>query len=293
MAAGPLQRLIEEAGGKLADACELMFRTGLYRGGYLNSWLGARLRECGVTTWADLAITEQEDPGMSLPAGQRYRAVVYVSDITRGISARLPWDYQDYYGFTPGDQAVVDAVRATMSIPFFFEPVTVNAQAARLTLSDGHEVDWAPGKVTWVDGGMLMNFPISAFDRIDGRPPRWPTIGVKLSAEPGEQPAGPAVSNTVDEGLRCLETMMGEWDRYHVEQAAAARTIFVPNAGISATQFNLSPPQQQALFLNGARAATDFIIRCGQSRGVPRGGTSALPPPAAGAARATQPSPGK
>ena len=28
------------------------------------------------------------------------------------------------------------------------------------------------GAVTWVDGGMLENFPISAFDRIDGKPAR-------------------------------------------------------------------------------------------------------------------------
>ena len=27
---------------------------------------------------------------------------------------------------------------------------------------------------------MLSNFPIDIFDRTDGRPPRWPTFGVKL-----------------------------------------------------------------------------------------------------------------
>jgi len=26
------------------------------------------------------------------------------------------------------------------------------------------------GSVTWVDGGMLANFPIDAFDRVDGQP---------------------------------------------------------------------------------------------------------------------------
>jgi len=30
---------------------------------------------------------------------------------------------------------------------------------------------YAGGTVTWVDGGMLRNFPITAFDRIDGKPP--------------------------------------------------------------------------------------------------------------------------
>ena len=36
--------------------------------------------------------------------------------------------------------------------------------------------------MTWVDGGMLRNFPINAFDRVDGGAPRWPTIGIKLSS---------------------------------------------------------------------------------------------------------------
>ena len=35
-----------------------------------------------------------------------------------------------------------------------------------------------------VDGGMLSNFPIEVFDRTDGKPPRWPTFGIKLSAKP-------------------------------------------------------------------------------------------------------------
>jgi hypothetical protein len=31
------------------------------------------------------------------------------------------------------------------------------------------------GKVTWVDGGMLSNFPIAVFDRTDAQPGRSPT----------------------------------------------------------------------------------------------------------------------
>jgi NTE family protein len=266
----PVRHAFERLGGRLAEACELMFRTGLYSGDYLHTWLGARLRECGVTTWSDLAISMADDPEMSLPEGQRYRAVVHVSDITRGTAARLPWDYADYYGLTPGDQEVVASVRASMSIPFFFEPVCRDSRAAQVQLPDGGCVSWPGGTVTWVDGGMLMNFPIGAFDRVDGAPPRWPTIGIRLSAEPGPQAADKRVRNTVAEGLRCLQTMMGEWDRYHVDQDTADRTIFVSNGGITATQFDLSPEQQGALFLSGAQAATSFIIRHAETGHLPR-----------------------
>ena len=43
-------------------------------------------------------------------------------------------------------------------------------------------VTYSESSVTWVDGGLLSNFPVEVFDRSDGQPQRWPTIGIKLSA---------------------------------------------------------------------------------------------------------------
>jgi hypothetical protein len=58
--------------------------------------------------------------------------------------------------------------------------------------------------------------------------------------------------------------MMNEWDQYNIEATTAARTIFISNDGITATQFDLSQEQQEQLFKNGVAAATDFIIEMGQ-----------------------------
>ncbi|HLX48781.1 MAG TPA: patatin-like phospholipase family protein [Streptosporangiaceae bacterium] len=264
------QHAVKRILGPAAGAWELMLHSGLYSGGYLNTWLGARLAECGVRTWSDLAIGPDDDPGLSLPPECRYRAVVHVSDITRGMLARLPWDYDNYYGLPAGVQEVVAAVRASMSIPFFFVPVQTHTAQAKTKMDDGSVLPWSGGTVTWVDGGMLMNFPVDAFNRTDSESARWPTIGIKLSAQPGAQPPDRPVNGPLQEGLRCLKTMTGEWDRYHIEQFTAQRTIFVPNAGITATQFDLTPAQQQQLFLNGAQAATRFLIRWADAGGVPR-----------------------
>jgi len=271
MHTGTIQHAFERLGGRFADACELMFHTGLYGGDYLHTWLGAKLSDCGVTTWADLALSPDDDPEASLPDGQWYRAVVHVSDITRGRLARLPWDYQDFYGLDAAGQRVVDAVRASMSIPFFFVPARCETQRAQTPLPDGNVLSWPGGTVTWVDGGMLMNFPIGAFDRADGGAPRWPTIGIKLSAEPGPQPPDTQVHSALQEGYRCLRTMMSEWDRYHIDQETAQRTIFVRNGGITATQFDLDKQQQAMLFANGAKAATDFLIKWAEAGHLPRG----------------------
>jgi NTE family protein len=277
MQTGRVAHWIEDIGaiGKgLVGASELMRKMGLYSGDYLAEWLGPILADdLGVTTFKDLKISPADDPGMSLPAEHQYRVVVHTSDITRAELVRLPWDF-NYYGLERDNEQVVRAVRASMSIPFFFEPVIVQANPATVTIPGPgltRSVEhYGGGSVTWVDGGMLANFPIDAFDRVDSAPPRWPTIGIKLSAQALEMPKTVACHDTSQEAMRCLRTMMNEWDRYHVDQTTAARTIFVENLGLSATQFELTTQQQDELFLSGVRAATAFLIEMSAIGGVPR-----------------------
>ena len=143
----------------LGPLVSVTLENGIFEGEYLRTWLGGLLAERGVRTFGDLAdeaATRIED---------RYPLVVMATDITRGELIRLPWDYERY-GHDPDEQLVVDAVRASMAIPIFYEP-------ARLRAADGRVS-------TLVDGGVLSNFPIDVFDRVDGREPRWPTFGVTL-----------------------------------------------------------------------------------------------------------------
>ncbi len=223
------------AGEVLSSAEVLTHKMGVYDGTYLFTWLEPIMHDLGVHTFADLKITLEEDPGMSLPESHRYRLLVHTSDVTRGQLVRLPWDY-DHYGLHRDTQDVAHAVRASMSIPFFFEPVTVTALPAEVDVPSpgGGSVAtrYAGGTVTWVDGGMLRNFPIDAFDREDGGEPRWPTIGVKLSSLQTEYASTKAADSAFGEARGCLHTMMGEWDSYSVDAATAGRTIFVDNAGI-------------------------------------------------------------
>jgi NTE family protein len=280
MPEGPLRRFIgfvgRTPGTYLADTVILATRMGLYPGTYLKTWLEPILSTLGIETFEDLKITQEQDEGMSLPPERRYRLVVHTSDITRGQLVRLPWDY-DYYGVNRDEQSVVDAVRASMSIPFFFRPVKFTSEKASVPTprpgADTITERYAPGTVTWVDGGMLENFPIDAFDRVDGGKPRWPTIGIKLSKLQESYLATAACSTVFNEATRCIGTMMSEWDRYNIEETTAARTIFVDNAGITATQFKLTQADQDTLFLNGVEAATQFVIEMGDYGHVPRGAT--------------------
>lgn len=245
---------VRAALGGLADAEHLLLHMGLYDGDYLLDWLGGVLKDIGVTHFGDLRL---DDPGAdgNWTARQRYSLVVHVSDITRGKLVRLPWEYHEY-GLDADGERIIDAVRASMSIPFFFEPVRVRARAVSAGVAD---VTAAAGRVTWVDGGLLDNFPVDVFDRTDGAVSRWPTIGIKLSARQTSISGGHGTDNIAAEAIACLETVLDNAGRYYVTADKAARTIFVDNAGIKATDFNLTPGQRQKLYENGQQAAQRWL----------------------------------
>ena len=114
--------------GLVGKGASLLFEKGIYEGSYLRAFMNDQLNALGVETFADLRI---DDPGASPTDAKAYRLVVMTSDVTRARLVRLPWDYEQY-GLDPDEQRVADAVRASMSIPFFYEPV-------RLTDRDGQD----------------------------------------------------------------------------------------------------------------------------------------------------------
>jgi NTE family protein len=262
--------------GGLGAASGLMLHMGLYDGDYLIEWLGKVLAGIGVTYFSDLPL---DDPGAdkNLTASQLYTLVVHTSDITRGKIVRLPWDYPAY-GFQAGNQRVVDAVRASMAIPFFFEPVRFRAPAG--TIGDQ---DCDAGDVVWVDGGMLDNYPLDVFDRTDGAPSRWPTIGIKLSAQEVVVKGTAGDDNVASETMSCLRTLLDNADRYYVDSTKQPFTIFVDSDGISATDFHLSAQAQQTLFENGQSAARAWIA-AQSTPGPPGTPTGAVQATVAGAA---------
>jgi NTE family protein len=232
--------VLERATGRLGEGVEVLLHEGAHDGGYLYEWLGPVLEGVGVRTFDDLRI---EDPETSLPPQQSYALVVHTSDVSRKALVRLPWDYPRY-GYEGGKQKVVDAVRASMSFPFFFRPV---------------QLPTPEGTVTWVDGGLLSNFPITAFDRTDGRKPRWPTWGVKLSGLPQPGPDS-AVRTAPGLALASLRTLMADWNHYALEgEGVNQRTIFVDTSGIDALDFHLSTADHTKLFRSGRASARRFL----------------------------------
>lgn len=236
-------------GGKVVS---LLTERGIYEGEYLRSYLDELLGDRG-RTFGDLALPE--DPRSSLLPHQRYRLVVNVSDVSLGRLVRFPWDYERLYGLDPRRQSVADAVRASMSIPFFFEPAEL--VHAKPTV-EGGEV----ARSVLVDGGMLSNFPVDVFDTPTGRRPRWPTFGIKLSSRPGA--IGSTFPRDLDGPAQLARAMLGTLtsfhDAMHVDDPGVqARTIFVDTLGVRSTDFDLDEATRDALFASGRRAAEEFL----------------------------------
>lgn len=233
----------------LGPPLSVVLENGYSEGRRFAEWLGRELAELGVTTFGDLRL---RDDGAGGRVERRWRLVVTAADVTRGQFVRLPWDYERY-GLDPDEQPVVDAVRASISVPYLFEP-------ARLRHPDGESL--------LVDGGLITNYPIDVFDRRDGRRPRRPTFGaIVVPRLPVEGPRlgvpGLRAARRLPP-LRFLEALVATAligrDQGHLAQPwVRARSIEVDNLGVNPFDFSISPEVVDRLYESGRRAATEFL----------------------------------
>jgi NTE family protein len=240
----------------VSEGISLLRGGGAYEGDYLRDFVYQELQKRGVTTFRDLRRPDRQ-ADKSLKPYQRYKLVVMATDISRGRLLRLPWDYRLLH-LEPDEQLVADAVRASSSIPFYFDPIV---------LRDGKSGE----QTTLVDGGMLSNFPIEVFDRTDGAAPRWPTLGVKIM--PG-LPAGtaqlfPDIAMLAAPVLhlppvRLAErviatTIIGNDQSYLERPCVRRRAIQVDTSGVGIIEFDAPKEKRDAVAAKGDKAAQRFL----------------------------------
>jgi len=202
----------------------LLREKGLYEGNYLYDWLTNQLQKKGVSTFSDLQTGFPEDK-------YKYGLKVIAANISGRSMLVLPQDIADLGG-NPDDLSVAKAVRMSMSIPGFFEPVVRN-------------------KSFIVDGGLLSNFPVWLFDSNDE--PSWPTFGFKLIEKGG------SISGVFSYAKEIFFTMMEAHDERHQEESQRVRTIGIDSCGVSTTDFNLDKEDRRKLFHSGRKAAREFF----------------------------------
>ena len=227
----------------------LLLDQGIYEGKRFLDWMQGMLAEKDIFTFGHLR-TDSDDPRYA------YRLQVIVSDISSRELLVLPRDAHKL-GLDPDKLEVALAVRMSMSIPIFFEPVRVQNPAT----------NW---EHVLVDGGMLSNFPVWLFDSNDAdEPPSWPTFGLLLVEpdpktpitarlpKPEHSPRGAQGMVQLLSGM--VHTMMEAHDRMYVEKAQFARTIGIPTLGVGTTEFGISPERALELYESGRSAGAQFL----------------------------------
>lgn len=221
---------------------------GIYEGEAFLEWLQGLLARKDKAVFRDLRHPDYPDHD-----DYGYRVQVIASDLTTRRLLVLPRD-AGALGIERDELEIAWAVRMSMSIPIFFEPVRWKNPET----GEEHVI---------VDGGMLSNFPVWLFDS-DGEPD-WPTFGLLLvEPEPREtagervpraEPGANRVRALITYLTSIVGTMLEAHDRLYLEQADYARTIPIPTLGVGTTEFDLGPDRSRDLYESGRRAAAKFL----------------------------------
>lgn len=184
---------------------------------------------------------------------------------TRKVEFTQMWDlyWEKAEDIHPGD-----FVRASMSIPVFFETFTVtNVKNKSSFLKWDRHLNWQnekkdiPDKVQFIDGGTLSNFPINVFYNPNYPVPRMPTLGIRL--QDGVLDSVKGSSDTLGGYLASLfSTIRFNFDRDFITKNRAFNRG-VKNIDVqehSWLNFFMGEKEKIELFRKGAQAAADFLL---------------------------------
>jgi NTE family protein len=243
-------------GGKyLGGARNALRGRGLCPGKEFTAWLAKRFAESplgkGEPTFADVRRELPPDLEDAERERAQYTLRVIASDVTEGRMLVLPDDIEDYQdedgkALTRDGLGIAQAVRMSMSFPYFFEPVTLYRNGRPHLI---------------VDGGLLSNFPVFLFD--GAKPPlrRW-TFGFRLyGGEPPERPAYRRIPKPLWQ-LPLAKAMFYSateaWDR-KLSLASEVRTISIPTGAVPTLKFKLTDAERDGLRTAGHTEAEKFF----------------------------------
>ncbi len=252
---------------------------GLNEGKYFHEWITGILKNNGIYNLTNLRDHFSKTPptlkvrrdlvrdatmveGEAIPPGSPMLTIV-TSEITTGNKVEFPrmwdlyWDKTDLVN--PGD-----FVRASMSIPLFFETFKVPVSPTKETCKDiwKNHLNWngtIPEYVQFVDGGALSNFPINVFYNPAYIIPRMPTFGIRLGGTNIQMARN---INSIGGYLRALiSTIRSNTDKDFINRNKSFELgiQFVDMRKHSWLNFFMADKEKQTMFMQGAAAAAGFL----------------------------------
>lgn len=147
------------------------------------------------------------------------------------------------FGTTP-NVCVAEAVRASMSIPLFFE-----AFQFKNNNPDNH---------IYVDGGIVFNYPLACFD-VDIENEE--TLGLFVGDLYGRTPDNNLQFGHFMQYIKSLVSTILNAQNINValDKEDTKRTIPIDSCGISATNFSLTTDDKMKLFESGRKAVIEYF----------------------------------
>ena len=146
------------------------------------------------------------------------------------------------------DLPIWKAVRCSMSIPIVFEPFVID---------DNY----------YVDGGLGWIYPIDMYDekKPDGEDIRNPkTLGFYLEPQnqinnPGFQPSKTDIHSVKSAAQAMIGFLYNNANARHFHPGDKARTVFVDDLGVDATDFSISKAMIKKLIASGRKATEAYL----------------------------------
>ncbi len=253
---------------------DLLFRQGINPGHTFLNWMSDVLKQHEVGSWQRLkAQMEQTIPGVAVYSDQgaqkgepisaerwapQLKIITAELSTTTKITLPEPDGSLFYHSIAEADPA--EFVRASMSVPLFFEPFR-KTNIPKKTMSDawsarGYHGD-LPEEAVFVDGGVISNFPISAF-HASKRMPRMPTFGIKLGIERD----APQKINTLKRFIGAtVDIMRSDADEEFIRANPDYKHVVkaIPTGEHHWLNFKMSDAEKVDLFIRGVKAASEFL----------------------------------
>ncbi len=249
---------------------------GINPGNFFYSWIKDQLVSNGVITVSDLNKKATTLPSLKLRVDNPEGTASLFGDVTFIASELVTQNKIQFPEMCNlfREKANIDTlqpagfIRASMSIPVFFESYMINdipcdseeIKQAWLDLMD--EPD-PPSTARFVDGGMLSNFPINIFYNPKVLIPRLPSFGIDLDdSKPSDDEKNATNWSLVGYFGRMFNTIRFYYDKdFLLKNKVYEKGIGkIPLSDYNWLNFFLRDKDKIDMFILGAKTATQFLI---------------------------------
>ena len=241
-------------------------RLGINPGDAFFDWLSGLLSSNGIQTTRDLKERMAKLPPSLKTRGGEELAPPYLALVAADVSTQTKVEFPNMASLYWNNSDSVNPalyVRASMSIPGFFYPLRVpnvpQGPKAHQRWSDLASYDAGPPPAaTFVDGGIMSNFPIDLFHLPD-KIPSAPTFGAKLGPDErtfaeidSPQRLGAAVFGSASHTL--------DYDFIKRNPDYKKLVAYIDTGEEHGwLDFDMGKEDKVDLFVRGARKATEFL----------------------------------